>query len=390
VTRIAMLTYSVKPRGGVVHALQVSEALARRGHEPRLFALSREGEGFFRAPAVPASLIASPRRPGLAFDDGILAMIDDYAAGLRGLLPGGGYEVVHAQDCLSANAALRLRDEELIGSVIRTVHHVDDFRSPSLIACQDRSIVDPDALLCVSEPWVRALREDYGVTAERVSNGVDAERYAPVAAGRGRAAARVRLGAGDRFVILTIGGIEPRKGSIALLEAFARLRAREAAQLDPLLVIAGGATLFDYRDEIARFDERRAQLGLGDDHVLTLGPQSDRDLDGLLAAADAFAFPSRKEGFGLVALEALACGLPLVCSDLPVFRTFLADGESALMTPAGDVESLAAALERVATDPRLRERLRRGGEAVVAAHGWDRSAAAHERAYARVRVGQAA
>ena len=258
-------------------------------------------------------------------------MIDDYAEGLRALLPEAGYEVVHAQDCLSANAALRLRDEGLIGPVTRTVHHVDDFRSPSLIACQDRSIIGPDTVVCVSEPWVRPLRGDFGVEAELVSNGVDVDRYRGVAAGQGRAAARVGLGVGDRFVFLTIGGIEPRKGSITLLEAFARLRSREAPALDPLLVIAGGATLFDYRDELARFAQRRDALGLGDRHVRTLGHQSDRDLEALLAAADAFAFPSRKEGFGLAALEALACGLPLVCSDLPVFRTFLADGESALM-----------------------------------------------------------
>jgi glycosyltransferase-like protein len=384
-----MLTYSVKPRGGVVHALSVSEALARRGHQPRLFALSRAGEGFFRSPGVPVSLIASPRRPELPFDDGILAMIDDYAAGLRERLPDAGYEIVHAQDCLSANAALRLRDEGLVGSVIRTVHHVDDFRSPSLIACQDRSIADPDAVLCVTEPWVRTLAHDYGVEAQLVSNGVDASRFAPIAEGRGRVAARVRLAAQDRFLILTIGGIEPRKGSIELLEAFARLRAR-ASGLSPLLVIAGGATLFDYREEIDRFHQRRVQLGLAAEDVLTLGPQTDAELDGLLAAADAFAFPSHKEGFGLVALEALASGLPLVCSDLEVFGTFLADGDSALMVPAGDVESLAAALERVAADDRLRARLRRGGDAVVAAHDWDRSALEHERAYARLRVGQVA
>ena len=384
--RIAMLTYSVKPRGGVVHALQVSDALARRGHVPRLFALSRDGEGFFREPAVPATLIASPRRTELEFDDQILAMIDDYADGLRALLPGAGYDVVHAQDCLSANAALRLRDEGLIGPVTRTVHHVDDFRSPSLIACQDRSITEPDAVLCVSEPWVRTLGRDFGVEAELVSNGVDVERYRDVAAGHGRAAARVALGAGDRFVILTIGGIEPRKGSITLLEAFARLRARLMPGLDPLLVIAGGATLFDYRDELQRFAERRAALGLDDRDVRTVGPQSDRELDGLLAAADAFAFPSRKEGFGLVALEALACRLPLVCSDLPVLRTFLRDGDSALMAPAGDVEALAEALERVATEAALRTRLRRGGDAVARAHDWDRSAVEHERAYARARA----
>jgi glycosyltransferase-like protein len=381
--KIAMLTYSVKPRGGVVHALHVSEALARRGCEPHLFALSRDGEGFFREPGVPATLIASPRRPELEFDDQILAMIDDYADGLRELLPGAGYDVVHAQDCLSANAALRLRDEGLIGPVTRTVHHVDDFRSPSLIACQDRSITDPDAVLCVSEPWVRALRDDFGVVAALVANGVDFDRYRAVAAGDGRSAARVGLGAGERFVILTIGGIEPRKGSITLLEAFARLRARVAPALDPLLVIAGGATLFDYRDELQRFTQRRDALGLDDRQVRTLGPQSERDLDGLLAAADVFAFPSRKEGFGLAALEALACGLPLVCSDLPVFRTFLRDGDSAAMAAVGDVEALAEALELVATDPALRERLRRGGEAVARAHSWDRSAVQHERAYAR-------
>jgi glycosyltransferase-like protein len=380
-----MLTYSVKPRGGVVHALAVSEALARRGHAPRLFALSRDGEGFFREPAVPATLIASPRRRELEFDDQILAMIDDYADGLRELLPGAGYDVVHAQDCLSANAALRLRDERLIGPVTRTVHHVDDFRSQSLIACQDRSITDPDALLCVSEPWQRTLHRDFGVDAELVSNGVDLDRYRSVADGDGRAAGRVMLGAGERFVIFTIGGIEPRKGSITLLEAFARLRARLAPALDPLLVIAGGATLFDYRDELERFAQRRDALGLGDRDVRTLGPQSDHDLERLLAAADAFAFPSRKEGFGLAALEALACGLPLVCSDLPVFRTFLRDGDSAVIVATGDVEALAEALERVATDAALRARLRRGGEAVARAHSWDRSAIEHERAYARAR-----
>ena len=334
---------------------------------------------------MPANLIASPPRAELEFDDQILAMIDDYADGLRELLPGTGYDVVHAQDCLSANAALRLRDEGLIGSVTRTVHHVDDFRSPSLIVCQDRSIIDPDAVLCVSEPWVPVLRGDFGVDAGLVSNGVDVDRYRAVAAGDGRAAARVALGAGDRFVVLTVGGIEPRKGSITLLEAFARLRARVAPALDPLLVIAGGATLFDYRDELQRFTQRRDALGLDDRDVRTLGPQSERELECLLAAADVFAFPSRKEGFGLAALEALACGLPLVCSDLPVFRTFLRDGDSAVMAAVGDVEALAEALELVATDSALRERLRRGGEAVARAHSWDRSAEQHERAYARAR-----
>jgi glycosyltransferase involved in cell wall biosynthesis len=99
-----------------------------------------------------------------------------------------------------------------------------------------------------------------------------------------------------------------------------------------------------------------------------------------------------KEGFGLVALEALAAELPVVASDLDVLRGFLADGESALLAPVGDGAALGAALERVAREGNLRDRLRAAGRAVVAAHTWDAAAAAHERAYeaflrAQARVG---
>lgn len=101
-----------------------------------------------------------------------------------------------------------------------------------------------------------------------------------------------------------------------------------------------------------------------------------------LFSGGSLAFPSVKEGFGLVALEALACELPVVASDLDVLRGFLTDGESALLTPCGDAEALTAALVRVATDPVLAARLRHGGRAVVARHGWDAAARLHERAYA--------
>ena len=96
-----------------------------------------------------------------------------------------------------------------------------------------------------------------------------------------------------------------------------------------------------------------------------------------------FAFPSVKEGFGLAALEALAAGLPVVASDLDVFRGFLADGESALLTPAGDAAALGARRWRASRSTRrCATRLRAGGRRVVAASTrWDAAAAAHERAY---------
>jgi glycosyltransferase-like protein len=375
-----MLTYSVRPRGGVVHALSVAGALADRGHEVELFAIAPPGVGFFREPPVPAHVVEHVA-PDAPFDERICALIAAYAEGLRVPLRDGGFDVVHAQDCLSANAALALRDEGVVGAVLRTVHHVDDFRSPSLIACQERSIAGPDHVLCVSEPWIARLRDEFGVEAELVANGVDADRFRPARDEDERAQARAAAGLNGELAILTVGGIEPRKGSLTLLRAFAA--ARDAlSDRHLVLLVAGGATLFDYRDEIGRFHELRDDLGL-DGEVRVLGPVTDAQLEGLYRAADVFALPSVKEGFGLAVLEALAAGLPAVVSDLDVFRTFLADGESALMAPVGDERALAAALVRAASDPALTARLREDGRAVAARHGWDRAAAAHEAAYAR-------
>lgn len=377
--RIALLTYSVRPRGGVVHAIAVAEALARRGHAVELFAVGRPGERFFRAPLVAGHVIPHDP-PDAPFDERVAAMIAAYAGGLRAPLADGAFDIVHAQDCISANAALALRGEGVVAHVLRTVHHVDAFVSASLVACQERSIVAPDRVLCVSPPWVRRLRDAFGVRAGLVGNGVDAERFRPPRDVQERAAARMALRLDDRLTVLAVGGIEPRKGSLTLLDGFAGVR-RALPERDPLLLVAGGATLFDYRDEVERFAARRAALGLDDRTVRVLGPVSDPDLERLYRAADVFAFPSVTEGFGLVVLEALASGLPVVASDLDVLRGFLAHGDSALLTARGDGEALGRALIQAATDDVLTARLRAGGHAVVAGHGWDAAARLHERAY---------
>jgi glycosyltransferase-like protein len=379
--RIAMLTYSLRPRGGVVHALEVSEALARRGHRVELFALGRPGERFFREPAVPAHVVRHQAQGG-EFDERVWAMLAAYRDGLAAPLADGGFDVIHAQDCLSASAALELRELGLVPHLIRTVHHVDDFGSRSLVECQERSIVAPDAVLCVSEPWVARLAAEFGVRAGLVVNGVDARRFRPARNGAERRRDRDASGLDDRLAVLTVGGIEPRKGSLTLLEGFARLR-ELVPDLDPLLIVAGGATLFDYREEGERFHSRAAELGIGR-HLRLVGNLEPAELERLYRAADLFAFPSVKEGFGLAPLEALAAGLPVVASDLEVFRSFLHHGSTALLTPVGDSEALASALARLARAPAERELLRRSARPVVAAHTWDASAAAHERAYGAI------
>jgi glycosyltransferase-like protein len=380
--RVAMLTYSVKPRGGVVHAIELARALRGRGHRVEIAALAREGEGFFRDPGVPVHLVRHVPDPDAAFDDRVAGMIAAYRDGLRPLLGSGRFDIVHAQDCLSASAALELRDEGTVAHVVRTVHHVDDFRSPSLVACQDRSIRDPDRVVCVSEAWVGRLHDEFGVEAGLVTNGVELERFRPPADAASRDRDRAALDLGGRLCVLAIGGIEPRKGSLTLVEGFAGLwRALPARR--PLLMIGGGATLFDYRDEVDRFWARARALGVAAD-VRALGPLGDDAVARAYRAADVLAFPSVKEGFGLVPLEALAAGLPVVAADIDVLRAFLHHGRNALLVPPGDGAALAAALERVACDPALSGRLRAEGLRTAERYSWARAAAAHEPEYARL------
>jgi len=386
--RIRVVTYSTKPRGGVVHALSLAEALGDRGHEVELWALSADGAGFFRAPRVTARLVPVERRPG----EDVEARILRYAATLaEGLRAAGPADVHHAEDCLSARSLLALRAEGRIPAVVRTVHHVDDFGSPVLRECQRASIEDVDHCICVSRHWAAALERDHGVGADVIPNGVNAARFAGCPLGRAEAGAR--LGWGARPAVLAVGGIEPRKGSRTLLEAFARARADLGA--GALLAIAGGETLFDYADYREAWEADADRLGLrvhrgpappADADVAVLGPVADAEMPALYRAADAFAFPSEREGFGLVVLEAQAAGLPVVASDLPVLREFLAPGEDCLMVAAGDASALAGALVAAASGGPRRERIVAAGRATARRFTWEAAAAAHEAVYEGLRV----
>jgi len=269
---------------------------------------------------------------------------------------------------------------------------VDDFTSPSLIDCQRQAIVEPDRILVVSERWREILAEDYGASADEVHNGVDVARFRSadpdlVAALRQRAGAGGAAdagGAAGRPLILAVGGIEPRKGSDTLMAAVAALsRSEGRSGRRPVLAVVGGHSFQDYREYRERVLASLPGLGLRlDDDVVLLGTVPDAELPGWYAAADVLAFPSTKEGWGLAVLEAMSAGLPVVASDLPVFREYLRPGRDALMVPVDDAAALAAALAAVLVDTALASRLRSAGQEVCARFTWDQSAAEHQRIYA--------
>src|SRR4051794_37158284 len=225
---VLLVCHSTRPRGGLIHTLSLSEALAAEGVGAHLVAIGDPTTGLFRPTRLPHTIVPSPP-PGETLEERVFAAVDALEAALSLLCP-AGLVVLHSQDCIAARAACRIRDGHALTGprpggtlVVRTVHHVDDFTTPALIECQRRAILDPDRLLVVSEHWRKKLAAGYGVDAAVIRNGVDPNRF-----GAGDAHARdefrARAGAGpDTFLILTVGGIEPRKGSVTLLEAMAEV-----------------------------------------------------------------------------------------------------------------------------------------------------------------------
>lgn len=382
VTQVGLVTYSTKPRGGVVHLLSLAAALAKRAFPVEIIALGDERVGFDRPVDVPCSFVAPPE-PAPDLEARVFDAIDALEAGLAeraAALP----PVLHVQDCIAARAAVRIRDAGSPVKVVRTVHHIDDFTTPALVECQRRSILDPDRVLVVSRTWQRSLAHELGVTADVVSNGVDVDRFAADPPPGVTAALRARAGADGRFLVLTVGGIEPRKGTDHLFRALARLRRRWAEP--PVLAMIGGHSFQDHTPYRDRVIASMAELGIefGRD-VALLGTVPHDELVAWYHAADVFAFPSVNEGFGLAVLEAMAAGLPVVLTDLPVFAEYLRFGEDALAVAPGDDDGLVDALEAVARNDDVRATLRRRGRDVASRFDWDATAQQHIAIYEELR-----
>jgi glycosyltransferase-like protein len=362
--RIALVTYSTKPRGGVVHTLSLADALYRMGVDVSVVALGDPAVGFFRPVSVPHTIVPAPP-PAPTLEERVFQSVDALSVGLASM----DADVFHTQDCIAARAAVSAGRRP----VLRTVHHVDDFTTQALIDCQRRAIVDPDRVLVVSDQWRQILLDDYGVTASVVHNGVDPDRFGPISASQ-RASLRAPLG--DRFVFLAVGGIEPRKGSIHLLRALASLGG------EAVLVVAGGHSFQDYAAyrEAALASLPSLGLSLGTDVVLA-GTLSESELGAWYRSADALAFPSIKEGWGLAVLEAMSAALPVIATDIPVFREYLNDGVDALLVPPGDEAALAVAMRSLMSSPGLRGRLVESGLQTAARYTWEASARAHVQIY---------
>jgi D-inositol-3-phosphate glycosyltransferase len=213
----------------------------------------------------------------------------------------------------------------------------------------------------------------YGADAAKIAVvpcGVDLDLFRPVPADEAKQVLGLPTGG---HIILFVGRIEPLKGIDTLLRAIAQVVPDVPCWQDDLsLIIVGGAPgagADQTRSELVRLQALRAELGI--EELVTFQGAKDQDtLVYYYSAADVVVIPSHYESFGMVALEAMACGTPVVASRVGGLVFNVQDGETGFLVPERDPEALADKLRHLVCDGDLRQRLGRQAAARARSFGW--------------------
>ena len=235
----------------------------------------------------------------------------------------------------------------LTHKVVALVHHplafetgIDADRAAVLLASETAALAHATRIIVTSRMTSQLLQSDLAVPAAKITVAEPGTDAAPRATGTG-------VGTGSPLQLLAVGSIVPRKGYAVLIEALARL-----GDLDWQLTIVGAT-----RDltELARVEDAIAASGLGD-RMTIAGAVDEAALVALYDRADLFVMPSLFEGYGMVLTEAMARGLPIVCTTGVAAAETVPDG-AALKVPPGNASALGAALHRALGDALLRASL---------------------------------
>lgn len=334
--------------------LQVLPYMDGHGTEAHVWLLCR----FLKEQGHEVLVAAPPGRSAVRFAEWAIPLLPlpviragTFLAAMRRVATAAGeVDLVHVHAAQEFCGGLRLAGYR--GPVVFTAHcyhHGIDYAKAGLF-------LNPfcHRVIAVSEAERERLRKAGVQGLRKVVNGIDPEPFS----GFDRAAVRRQLGlAADAVVAIAVGRLARPKAIDLLLRAMART-GRELIAL-----IAGDGP------ERTALEATARALGLGE-RARFLGRRED--MPRLLAAADLYVAPTRREGLSLAALEAMAAGLPLIVSDLPEFREIVENGVNGLVFPVGNVEALAQALSLLAGMPELRANMAAASAGRMAHFTWER------------------
>lgn len=341
--------YSLSSPGGVQHqVIGLARALERQGHEVSVVA---PGE-------VPRDCggISVGRAFGFRVNGSVAPMAPQPTAAARAVraICRGGFDVLHLHEPLAPSITIPVllaHAAPMVGTFHAAGHRTPyRWAAPLLRGLASRI----DVRVAVSEPAAQLAEQHLGGSYELLFNGIDVSRY--------RAPAVEAAG----MRVLFLGRHEPRKGLDVLLDAL------------PLLPRCVSVRVAGNGPATARLRERHR----GDKRIRWLGRLTDADKILELHAASVLCAPSRHgESFGMVLLEAMAAGTPVVASDVPGYRSLSSQADAAHFVPPGDPNALAAGLLRVLSDRRLAAELRAKGAEIVTRFSMDALALRYAQIY---------
>ncbi len=376
-----------KETGGMnVYVRELTRALALRGVAIDIFTRASDAH----APNVDTASIgvenarvvnitAGPRAPVSKHQ--LAQYIGTFAEGIREFTASenSSYEIWHAHYWLSGIAAQCLNGMGLRAPIIHTLGELKNRAARNAAEAEtdtrirsERALMQSVARVVASTPRDKEqMIELYDAPPEKIiviPPGVDTSLFRPVPSAR----AREWIGSYDDKMVLFVGRIDPIKGLDTWFRAMKLVVDQDPTLRQRMCICLIGGDLDDDLDpdsELSRLVELKEELGIGD-LVTFLGGRAQAALPFYYSAADAVVMPSRYESFGLAALEAMACGTPVVASDVGGLSYLVRDGETGFLVPEGDANSFAEKISLLLHNPQLRDEMGKRGIAKAQDYSW--------------------
>ncbi len=381
--RLAMLSLHTSPlaqpgegdSGGMnVYVRELAGAIARRGVDVEVYVRRTSPEIAEVIDVEPGLRVVQVEAgPHDLAKEQLPEILDAFADGVEHHLRRFAPTAVHGNYWLSGVAAHDLKHRldipllmtfHTLGAVKRAM---GDDEPEARIDAEQRTIGCADVVLANGLPEREQLIGLYGADRARVeivSPGVDRAIFSPGS----RAGARRALSIGDDPRALFVGRIQPLKGLDVAVSALAR-----SAHTDLRLSIVGGPSGAEGRRTLAEVRELAAALDVAD-RIDWHPPQPHHLLSTWYRAADVVVMPSRSESFGLVALEAAACGTPVVATAVGGLRTLVHHGETGFLVEGRDPDGFAHGIDRIIGDPSVAATMATATQAVADEHTWSSGA----------------